>query len=100
MRQLYAIILILLVLSTSALADDYYDKHYDMRPQLEEMPLYKDYLNKRDSYIEWYKQEVKKPVMERDFEEMEHKRKEIHKAWIDLNKWLEQFGCFEPKPWR
>lgn len=100
MRQLYAIVLILLMLCTTAVASDYYYKNYDRRPELEQMPKYKEYIEKRDSFRVWFKAEKAKPLMERNFEEIERRQKEIMKAWRELNKWLLQFDCSEPKPWR
>ena len=88
----------LFLLAILMYAGDYY--RYDDKPRLTDTPLHKDYTDKRDAYSAWLTLENKKPVLDRDFNKIKHGRDEVTRAWKKLNKWMLQFKCRDPKPWR
>lgn len=103
MRQLskiiIEIIMLVLIIATISIGGDYKYNYVLPHADVFDTPLGKDYIKKEKEFLEWYKQEVKKPLMDRDFYEIERRRAEVFEAETKLDEWLYMFKCGDKTPW-
>ena len=103
MRQLskiiIEIIILLLIITTISIGGEYKYRYVLPHTSVFDTKLGKDYIKKEKEFLEWYHQEVKKPLMDRDFYEIERRRAEVFKAKTKLDEWLSTFKCGDKTPW-